>query len=298
MSQAYEAITTRILDMLSQGRIPWRRPWQAFKASGSQHPRNLSGNLYRGANWFLLGMLGFQHPVFLTYRQAKSLGGHIRKGEHGFPVIFWKLLEITEDLATDPDQVGRKVPFARTYTVFNIEQCEGLSLALPESAPEPVVFDPIHSAEALWENMPTRPELVYGGDRACYSPSLDLIKMPPRAAFQSAEGFYETLFHEAGHATGHTSRLHRKELMSGSHFGARDYSLEELVAELCAAFLCAEAGIDQSVLENQAAYLQGWLEKLQKDQNAFVTAAARAQKAADFILRRQRVAASEDEEAA
>jgi antirestriction protein ArdC len=161
-----------------------------------------------------------------------------------------------------------------------------------------VAFDPIHSAEALWENMPTRPELAYGGDRACYAPSLDLIKMPPRAAFHSAEGFYETLFHEAGHATGHSSRLNRKELMSGSHFGGRDYSLEELVAELCAAFLCAEAGIDPLVLENQAAYLQGWLEKLQKEPSAFVTAAARAQKAADFILRRQRIAATEDEEAA
>jgi len=142
--------------------------------------------------------------------------------------------------------------------------------------------------------MPQRPELVYGGDRACYSPSFDQIKMPPRGAFESAEGFYETLFHEAGHATGHTSRLHRKELMAGSHFGGQDYSLEELVAELCAAFLCAEAGIDQAVLTNQAAYLQGWMEKLRMDPSAFVTAAARAQKAADFILGRQVRGADEE----
>ena len=145
--------------------------------------------------------------------------------------------------------------------------------------------------------MPQRPELVYGGDRACYSPSFDQIKMPPRGAFESAEGFYETLFHEAGHATGHTSRLHRKELMAGSHFGGQDYSLEELVAELCAAFLCAEAGIDQAVLTNQAAYLQGWMEKLRMDPSAFVTAAARAQKAADFILGR-RVRGADEEVAA
>lgn len=297
MSQAYAAITTRILDLLAQGQIPWRRPWKAFKASGSQHPRNLSGNLYRGANWFLLGMLGYQHPVFLTYRQAQSLGGHIRKGEHGFPVIFWKLLEITEDLAADANQVGKKIPFARTYTVFNVEQCEGLPLTLPEAVPPAGGFDPILAAEALWESMPQRPELVYGGDRACYSPSFDQIKMPPRGAFESAEGFYETLFHEAGHATGHTSRLHRKELMAGSHFGGQDYSLEELVAELCAAFLCAEAGIDQAVLTNQAAYLQGWMEKLRMDPSAFVTAAARAQKAADFILGR-RVRGADEELAA
>ena len=284
MSQAYEAVTARILDMLSQGQIPWRRPWRAIKGSGMQHPRNISGNLYRGANWFLLGMLSYPNPIFLTYRQAQALGGNIRKGEHGFPVVFWKLLQITED-------------FAKTYTVFNVSQCEGLSLVLPESVPAPAPFDPIQEAEALWEGMPQRPELNYGGDRACYIPGLDLVKMPPRGAFGTAEGFYETLFHEAGHATGHATRLNRKELMAGSHFGARDYSLEELVAELCAAFLCAEAGIDQAVIENQAAYLQGWLEKLQKDQSAFVTAAARAQKAADFILGR-RVQGAGDEEAA
>jgi len=297
MSKAYTSITSRILGMLAQGRIPWRRPWKAFRASGMQDPRNISGNSYRGANWFLLGMLGFPHPIFLTYRQAQSMGGHIRKGERGFPVVFWKMLEVTEELATDADQVGEKIPFAKTYTVFNLEQCEGLSLVLPEPTPLPVAFDPIQSAEAIWEGMPQPPALAYGGDRACYSPSLDQIKLPPRAAFQTAEGFYETWFHEIGHATGHTSRLARKELMSGSHFGNRDYSIEELVAELCAAFLCAEAGIDQAVLENQTAYLQGWMEKLQKEPNAFVTAAARAQKAADFILDR-RFCATSDEDAA
>ena len=297
MSNAYEAITARILDKLSEGQIPWRRPWLACKASGMQQPHNLSRNLYRGANWFLLGMLGYPNPIFLTYRQAQTLGGHIRKGEHGFPVIFWKLLEVTEDLAADADQVGKKIPFAKTYTVFNVEQCEGLSLTLPEAVPAPVTFDPIQAAEALWEGMPQRPELIYGGDRACYSPSLDLVRMPPRAAFKTPEGFYETLFHEAGHATGHSSRLNRKELMSGAHFGARDYSLEELVAELCAAFLCAEAGIDQAVIENQSAYLQGWIEKLHADQSAFVTAGARAQKAADFILGRRAQGASAEEAA-
>jgi len=297
MSHAYEVITARILDMLSQGQIPWRRPWRAIKGSGMQHPRNISGNRYRGANWFLLGMLSYPNPTFLTYRQAQTLGGHIRKGERGFPVVFWKLLQITEETATEAEQVGRKIPFAKTYTVFNVSQCEGLSLVLPETVPDPVTFDPIQEAEALWEGMPQRPELHYGGDRACYMPGLDLVKMPPRGAFGTAEGFYETLFHEAGHATGHATRLNRKELMAGSHFGARDYSLEELVAELCAAFLCAEAGIDQAVIENQAAYLQGWLEKLQKDQSAFVTAAARAQKAADFILG-CRVQGAGEEEAA
>jgi antirestriction protein ArdC len=287
MSKAYEVITDRIASMLSGGKIPWRRPWNALRAAGSLRPRNaVSGSLYRGANWFLLGLLPYQHPVFLTFKQALALGGSVRKGEHGFPVIFWKLLEVTEENAADADAVGRRVPLLRTYTVFNIEQCDGLNLVLPEAPAAPVEFDPVAEAEAIWDGMPSRPELRYGGDRACYIPGLDQIRMPIRSAFPTAEGFYETLFHEAGHSSGAASRLNRKEIVSGSYFGARDYSLEELVAELCAAFLCAEAGVDQPVLENQAAYIQGWLSKLQAEPQAFVTAAARAQKAADFILRR------------
>ena len=284
MSKAYEVITARLLELLAQGQIPWRRPWKAFKATGGLRPRNINGNLYRGANWFLLGMLPFQHPIFLTFRQAQSLGGHVSKGEQGFPVLFWKLLEVTEETASDPEEIGKKIPFARYFTVFNVEQCEGLSLPQPETPVAPIEFDSITEAEAIWEAMPQRPELRYGGDRACYMPAMDQVKMPPRSAFLDAEGFYETLFHEMGHATGHASRLDRKEITKGIYFGSQDYSLEELVAELTAAFLCAEAGIDQAVIENQAAYLQGWLEKLLKEPSAFVTAAARAQKAADFIL--------------
>lgn len=288
MSKAYEVITERIASMLSGGKIPWRRPWNAFRAAGNLRPRNgASGSLYRGANWFLLGMLPYQHPVYLTFKQTVALGGTVRKGEKGFPVLFWKMLETTEENATDADSVGKKIPFARYYTVFNIEQCEGLNLVLPEAPAAPIEFDPIADAEAIWEEMPSRPEMRYGGDRACFIPGFDQIRMPIRSAFPTAEGFYETLFHEAGHSTGHASRLNRKEIVSGSYFGARDYSLEELVAELTAAFLCAEAGIDQPVLENQVAYLQGWLEKLQAEPQAFVTAAARAQKAADYILGRR-----------
>ena len=296
MSKAYEVITDRIAALLSSGMIPWRRPWNALRAAGSTRPRNVAGNLYRGANWFLLGMLPYANPVFLTFKQAKVLGGSVRKGEQGFPVLFWKMLEVTEATAGSPEDIGKMIPFARYYTVFNVEQCDGLSLVQPEAPVAPVEFDSIAEAEAIWEAMPQQPELRYGGDRACYIPGFDQIRMPIRSAFGQAEGFYETLFHEMGHATGHTSRLSRKEIVSGSYFGARDYSLEELVAELTAAFLCAEAGVDQAILENQAAYIQGWLEKLQQEPSAFITAAARAQKAADFILRRS--AAEKPEEAA
>lgn len=296
MSKAYDVITERISAMLSSGKIPWRRPWNALKAAGGQRPRNIEGRLYRGANWFLLGMLPYSSPIFLTFKQARALGGTVRKGEQGFPVLFWKMLEVTEENAADAESVGRRIPFARYYTVFNVEQCEGLDLAQPEAPTMPAEFDPIVEAEAIWAGMPAQPSLAHGGDRACYIPALDSIRMPPRHAFGAAEGYYETLFHEMGHSTGHASRLNRKEIVTGSYFGARDYSLEELVAELCAAFLCAEVGIDQAVLENQAAYIQGWMEKLKAEPQAFIVAAARAQKAADYILRRH--AAEKPDEAA
>lgn len=297
MSKVHDIITARLLDLLAQGHIPWRRPWNALKAAGSPCPRNISGHPYRGANWFLLGMLPYATPIFLTFRQAQALGGHVRKGEQGFPVLFWKLLEVAEENASKSEDIGKKIPFARYSTVFNVAQCEGLRVPAPEGPIAPLVFDPIAEAEAIWEGMPQRPEMHEGGDRACYIPALDLLKMPPRSAFDTAEGFYETLFHEMGHATGHASRLNRKELQGGSTFGSHDYSLEELVAELTAAFLCAEAGIDPAVIENQAAYIQGWMDKLQKEPTAFVTTSARAQKAADFILGR-RPEEKHDEEAA
>ncbi len=241
-------------------------------------------------------MLPYANPVYLTFKQAGALGGCVRKGEKGFPVLFWKMLQVSEENAASPEDVGKMIPFARYYTVFNVEQCDGLSLVLPEAPAAPAEFDPNAEAEAIWAGMPAQPRLAHGGARACYIPALASLRMPPRHAFDLAEGYYETLFHEMGHATGHQSRLNRKEIVSGSYFGARDYSLEELVAELCAAFLCAEAGVDQAVLSNQAAYIQGWLEKLKAEPAAFVTAAARAQKAADFILRRN--VAEKPEEAA
>jgi len=244
MSKAYEVITDRIAELLSSGKIPWRRPWNALRAAGSTRPRNVAGNLYRGANWFLLGMLPYANPVYLTFKQAVALGGCVRKGAKGYPVLFWKMLQVSEENAASPEDVGKKIPFARYYTVFNVEQCDGLSLVQPEAPTAPVEFDPVAEAEAIWEGMPSRPDLRYGGDSACYIPGFDQVRMPCRSAFPTAEGFYETFFHEMGHSTGHTSRLNRKEITGGIYFGSPDYSLEELVAELTAAFLCAEAGID------------------------------------------------------
>lgn len=285
MSKAHEAITERIIAFMEQGTCPWRRPWNALKTQGGQRPRNIEGRLYRGCNWFLLGLLPFEHPAFLTFNQAKQRGGMVKKGEKGFPVVFWKMLPIDRE-NEDGTNGKAMIPMAKLYTVFNIAQT---TLEQPASqGPTPMVFDAIHDAEAIVSAMPNRPAIHTGFDRAFYRPATDDITMPGRHLFLEAAGFYETLFHELGHSTGHVSRLGRKEITQPSYFGSHAYSLEELVAELTSAFLCAEAGVEcESTLENQAAYCKGWLSELKNDSKLFITAAARAHKAADYILNRQ-----------
>lgn len=273
----YETLTSRILEKMKGNVVPWRRPWKEMRIS-SRTPRNIKGRAYRGYNWFFLMMLGYDEPVFLTYNQAKALGGNVIKGEHGFPVCFWTILEREVEGQKDKE----KIPLLRLYTVFNISQCENLKLPKKrEEIPAPD-FDPLERAEEIWKGMQNPPTLKYGGDRAYYQPAADRIQMPKRNSFHSAEGFYETLFHEMAHSTGHSSRLDRKEL--GQYTGGRDYSLEELTAELTSSFLCAECGIDAETIDNQASYLAHWMKALQDDPKMFVTAAGKAQKAADYIL--------------
>jgi antirestriction protein ArdC len=280
MPTVYEIVTERILALLEKGVAPWRKSW-----ASAQTPRNLnSGRPYRGLNVFLLEPQGYSSPWWLTYRQAKERGATVRQGEKASPVIFWKKLDADK---AEPDPVTGKTraPFVlRYYSVFNSEQCDGLNLATPEA--EPRVVDPIEAAEALLRGLPENaPPVIHGGTRACYFPALDKIHVPERASFSSPEHFYSTLFHELGHSTGHASRLNRPEVMKTS-FGTHSYSREELVAEMTAAFLTAEAGISQPVIENQAAYLAHWIEALKSDSRAVVLAAGAAQKAADWLLRR------------
>lgn len=174
----------------------------------------------------------------------------------------------------------------RHYMVFNLEQAEGI-----KAPPSPVEigrsFNPIQAAENLIEVMPQRPEIRHGGIQACYSPYFDYVNMPQEEAFNHEEGYYCTLFHELGHSTGHSSRLGRKGVMDNNKFASHEYSKEELVAEMTAAYLCAESGIEQSTLDNSAAYIQAWLKQLENDKSLVILAAGQAQKAYDFILNRQ-----------
>ena len=270
-----EIVVARLLEAMENGVCPWRKTW----TTSGIRPSNYVGRKYSGINYFILSMLPFAVPVFLTFNQAAKLGGTVRKGEKGIPVSFWKMLKKVED------GVEKVIPMMRYYTVFNISQCDGIELPKRFKVEQPAnPFTPIERAEAIWNGMENKPTLRIGGDRACFIPSMDEIHMPTPESFSIPEEYYSTLFHEATHSTGHSSRLDRKEVMNPITFGSHDYSLEELVAEMGAAIMCADAGIDQPTLENSAAYLRSWHSKLSKDPGMLITAASRACKAADYII--------------
>jgi antirestriction protein ArdC len=285
----YEIVTERIVNLLEQGVIPWRRPWSAAGA-----PRNfVSKKNYRGINFFLLSATKYVSPYWLTLRQANELGGSVRKGEHGEIVIFWKV-DRDADTENDADaqnieecQKSRRRFVLRFYRVFNTEQCD-LSQAVLDKLPKVEIYqhDPIESAERIIANMPNPPAIEYAGSKAFYSPSSDRITLPRRELFISSEEHFGTWAHEASHSTGHPKRLNRDSIAEAAPFGSSVYAGEELIAELSAAYLCAEAGISPAVIENEAAYIQGWLAKLKSEKRLIVIAAAQAQKAADYILRR------------
>ena len=276
----YSLVTDRIIAKLQAGTIPWRH----FASSPLAEPKNLvSKKPYRGINHFLLSGLKYGSEFWLTYKQAQDLGGNVKKGEKSQFVVFWKFLDV-EDKETGE---RKDIPFLRHYCVFNAQQCEGIDYT---KLLEPVerISDPIAAGERIVEQMPNRPRLVIDHTpKAYYSPSEDFVHMTERPACISDSAYYDTLFHELTHATGHKSRLDRMEHDTAWHrFGSKPYANEELVAEMGAAMLCAESGIFQETEENSAAYIANWLSKLSNDNKLVVHAAGKAQKAADFILNR------------
>ena len=274
----YEQVTARIMEILETGTVPWKKPWRS-----SEGAKNLiSKKPYRGINQFLLNCSPYSSPYWMTYRQAADRGGHVRQGEKSTAVVFWKWLDQKVVPDEDDNLSSGKVPLLRYYNVFNLEQIDGITAPVEAQPINP--FSPIEQAEQVIRNMPSRPVILYGGDRACYSPKLDNVKLPNQAAFKSPEEFYSTAFHEIAHSTGHKSRLGRKGILEPSYFGSHDYGQEELVAEFGSSMLCGSAGIEQQTIENSAAYIQGWLQVLKNDKKLAIVAAGQAQRAADFIL--------------
>ena len=270
-TKVYEIITEKIIDQLESGSVPWVKPW-----IGGEPPKNyISKKPYRGINPFLLACQGYASPFWLSFKQAQAAGGTVKKGEKGSMVVFWKMFEGSE---LDKSGKPKMIPMLRYYTVFNTDQCEGLTVDLPTTGEE---FQPIDKAESIVDGMQNKPVIRHAEPRAYYRPSTDLVNMPRKELFESAEGYYSTLFHELGHSTGHKSRLERKDFAEAA-FGSETYSKEELIAEFTSAFLCGISGIEKEI-KNQAAYIQGWLKVLKSDCKMAVLAAAQAQKAADYI---------------
>jgi antirestriction protein ArdC len=277
---AYATVTARITAALERGTVPWRAPWGA-----RGHRNALSGRSYRGINLLVLGLAAlerdFDDPRWLTYRQAGSRGGHVRRGERGTRVVLWKWIG-----REDPgdEQLARRYPLLRLFTLFNVAQCDELELSAPD-VEKP--FDAVERAEAIVSGYAGGPWIFHDAAAAYYRPSRDEVHLPPRKAFTNADGYYVTAFHELGHSTGHPSRLGRAGYESGvAAFGSGTYSREELVAEFAAAFLSHEAGIDPSQLDQSAAYIASWLHALANDHRMVTVAAGQGQRAADHILER------------
>jgi len=276
--KVYEIITNIILTKLEEGTIPWQRPWNTRESM----PKNLvSKKEYQGINAFILGCQHYSSPYWLTFKQCKDLGGNIRKGEQGTPVVYWNWLEIEED-----GEMERKAPFMRYYTVFNVAQCENIPADKMPTTTETVNnhMDKIKHCEGIVDTWKDKPEVRHGKQQAYYMPFSDLVHMPALESFIHSEEYYSTLFHELTHSTGHEKRLNRQGITEIAPFGTPLYSKEELVAEMGAAFLCGFAGIEHATIDNSAAYIQGWLKKLKNDKKLVIIAAAQAQKAANYIL--------------
>ena len=274
----YAEVSARIVAELERGAAPWVKPWSA--TAGQNVPCNAATNRpYSGSNVILLWLTrdrGWATPRFLTFKQAIEAGGNVRKGEHGTKVYFVKQLQVKDG---EGDQAEtRLVPLLREYTVFNISQCDGL----PDSirAGKPMRVRNPNTRDTLADEFlrSTAADIREGHGEALYVPSHDFISTPAFEAFKGADHFYSVAFHELTHWTGHKSRLDRD---LKNRFGSRDYAAEELVAELGAAFLCAEFGFDGDV--RHAGYIATWIELLKADKRAFFTACSKASRAADYL---------------
>src|SRR6202453_4635920 len=278
----YQTVTDQIIAMLEAGVVPWRSPILGRSKAG--HPKNLNtGKQYRGVNVFLLAFTafakGYGSAYLLTFNPAKERGGNVRKGEKSSMIVFWNQYETMDKETGQPTTV----PVMRYYNVFNAEQVDGIDI--PDAVKfEPIDFKPIVAAEQIASGYAGGPGVEHdGGQQAFYRPISDTVHLPERTRFASVEEYYSTLFHELSHSTGHSSRLDRKIDTNPKPFGSPDYGKEELVAEMSAAFLCSYAGIQPTVIANQAAYLSGWLKQLKSDKKLVISAAGQAQKAADWI---------------
>lgn len=281
----YESVTQRIVGELEAGRVPWVQPWGTPDvATPLGLPSNgATGNHYSGINILILWGAAIESQRrtqnWLTFKQALSLGGCVRKGEKGTTVVYADRFvpkKERERAASDGDD-PQAIPFLKRYTVFNADQCDGLPDKLFTAAAPLPDCEAIPPAEALIAA--TGADFRIGGARAFYAVQDDYVQVPPQPAFFAQIDYYRTCFHELGHWTGHESRLARS---FKGRFGSKPYAREELVAEMASAFICASLGIVPTV--RHADYIGEWLDVLRADERAIFHAASQASKAADYIL--------------
>jgi antirestriction protein ArdC len=280
----YTRITDKIIADLEQGVRTWMKPWNAGNTAGRiTRPLRHNGIAYSGINILMLWAeamdKGFSAPIWMTFRQASELKANVRKGEKGSLVVYANSITRTEEDGKG-EEAEREIHYMKGYTVFNVEQIEGL----PEhyyGKPEVLnsTVERIAHAEAFFAA--TKADVRYRGDRAFYSNDGDYIQMPVIEAFRDAESFYATLAHESAHWTKHPTRLDRS--FGRKSWGDEGYAQEELVAELASAFLCADIGITPEVRDDHASYIANWLTVLKNDKRAIFSAAAHAQKAVDYL---------------
>lgn len=316
-------VAQRLIEAMEQGGAPWQRPW-SVQSSLSMRPINpTTQNGYRGINRVLLALSGRSSNLWMTYQQAADQGWQVKKGEKGTMIV--KVIEMFRDRdagsgsgsggggssapsggqgsgagsdggASQVESEQRKAMALRRYFVFNAEQIDGMPKV---EEPEPLAFNPIEKAEAVIQAMKEQTGLmvIHGGDKACYVPSLDEVRLPPKRAFKTEYDYYSTACHEVCHSTMHEKRLNRTEAYA-KKWGDSAYALEELTAEIGAAILSSETGVARSPelaaahLEDHAKYLRGWIKAIEKDPVAIFTAAKNAEKISEYVLGLERQMAS------
>ena len=268
----YKEVTDRIIAQMEQGNIPWHKPWIA---SGSAISRS-TGKPYSLLNQMILGNAG----EYVTFKQCQQEGGKVRKGEKASMVVFWKWMDVKDEETAEVKQI----PFLRYFSVFHIDQCEGLTPKYAPIMPDAASAD--QNADRIIDGYVQRSGVKLinrDGDSAFYQPSTDTVTLPHRKQFKATAEYYSTAFHELAHSTGHKSRLDRLERTA--FFGSEAYSKEELIAEIVAAALVNYTGLETSAsFRNSTAYLQNWLQVLKNDKRFIVSAASKAEKAAELIL--------------
>lgn len=281
----YSRITSQIIADLEACVRPWSRPWNAEHGAGRiSRPIRHNGVPYQGINILVLWSTGHARghfsPIWMTYKQARQLGGYVRRGERGEQVVYADKLVKTEE-NQNGEEVQQTIPFLKSYTVFNAEQINGLPDQYYQYESNPLkLIDRIDSADKYFAAIGA--EINHGGNQAYYSLDQDRIQMPPYESFKDVQSYYSTLAHEHMHWTRHPSRLDRD--LGRKQWGDEGYAREELVAELGSAFLCADLGLIPEIMRgDHAAYISSWIQVLQQDNKAIFQTAAYAQKAVDYL---------------